>query len=742
VQIADVYAALTLDTSSVDDTLQKDLPAKADAAGEQAGQTFGSKFGNVAKGLIGAGVGAAAGALFSTAAQGAAELNTAMAEFGATTGATQEEIASAQSAATDLYKTNLQSFEEIGSTLSVLRTDLGLTQDEANQTAGAFLSFATATKQDASQAVLAFDDILDAWGLTAQDSTGIMDLLVASHQKFGGSIEANQGALAALAPSMTALGLTAEDAVGYLNMFAASGVDSGAAVTGLTKALGKVKSPEELQKLIDQISATEDPFLRAQMASDLFGAKAGPKLALALSQGGLDQFMLSLDDVAGASDRAASAIEGSFGNQATMVLKQFSGTLAEVGSNFGPLLLGFSSLLPMAGPIFTAAGSALGGLLAAAIPIGMALWPVLLAGAIAAGIAILIANPGILTAITDFASGLITNLVSFLSGLPDALLGVLQGAFDFLVANGPTIIAGVVEFILSIPGKITELQVNFLTLFKDVFLAVVAALPGIVQGVIDFIVNLPDRLQELTTTMGLLFIRIGAAVREKVVAWLGEVADTLLSLPEKAADLLGGLVKLATDVGEGFRDKVGEFVQDVIDLVVGIPGEVMKFIAKFTDLGIALAKAIANGLIGIINGVIKAIIGAINSIQIHIPPITIDLGPLGTFSFAGFDWNGMGLVAPEIPSFALGTDFVPQDMLAVIHRGEAIVPADENAANPYSGASRAIVDVGGITIMAQTYEGSEADAQRHARDLFDRLQEEADRRGISLGRPVGAGGYA
>jgi hypothetical protein len=51
-----------------------------------------------------------------------------------------------------------------------------------------------------------------------------------------------------------------------------------------------VKSPEELQRLIDDISNTADPFLRAQKAADLFGQKAGPKLANALAGKTLKDF--------------------------------------------------------------------------------------------------------------------------------------------------------------------------------------------------------------------------------------------------------------------------------------------------------------------------------------------------------------------------------------------------------------------------------------------------------------------
>src|SRR6185503_1252437 len=126
-------------------------------------------------------------------------------------------------------------------------------------------------------------DVLDAWGLTAEHSAGIMDMLIESHQRYGGSITDNQRLLAGLAPTLQAANLDLEDANGLLNLFARAGVGAEAAQTAFTRALGQVGSPDELQSLLADISAIEDPFLRAQQAADLFGARAGTKLAQALS---------------------------------------------------------------------------------------------------------------------------------------------------------------------------------------------------------------------------------------------------------------------------------------------------------------------------------------------------------------------------------------------------------------------------------------------------------------------------
>ena len=186
-----------------------------------------------------------------------------------------------------------------------------------------------------------------------------MDKLIVSHQEYGGTIADNQKTLAALAPSMRAANMEIDDGIALLNLFGAKGIDANTASAAFAKALTKISSPEELQYLIADISATEDPFLRAEKAADLFGAKAGAKLANALGGANLDDYTVSVTEAAGATEDAARAIEEGFGNKFKKLLKGVQGTLAEVGTGFGDLIM----VAALFGPKFTTVlMSGLGGL--------------------------------------------------------------------------------------------------------------------------------------------------------------------------------------------------------------------------------------------------------------------------------------------------------------------------------------------------------------------------------------------
>jgi len=806
-QIADVYAKLTLDDKAVEQTLKTDLPREAGESGETSGKSFGSKFGSVAKGLMGGLVGAGIGAAFGVAAKGAGELDTAVRALQASTGMTAEEADTAGKALTGMYQNNLQGFSEIGKVMENVHNDLGLTGDAADKATAAFLRYATATGQEASGAVSAFDDILDSWGLTAADATKVMDLLIASHQKYGGSIADSQAALSAMAPAMTAAGMSVEEGAGLLNMFAASGIDASTASTAMTKALGKVKSPEELRTLLANISAVEDPFERAQLAADLFGVKAGAKMAVALGQGGLDTFMLSLDETAGATDRAADAIESGFGAQMQLKIKEFGGALAGIGSNFGPLLIGMTALLPMATPIFTTIGGALGAVLTTGIVGGVTLLPVLLVAAVVAALAFLIANPEILAQVAEIAGNIIAGIADFLGGLGETLLAAFGAAWDAVVAAAPGFLESLAILILTLPGRILGLLETFLGAFDQIFAAVVAAAPGFLLDLGNLILSLPGKIIGLLTEIPALFEKAWDAVIEYGPTFLTNLAQIVLLLPDRIVGLMASVLKVFVDTFLGVLAKAPGFIADVVAFILSIPGKIFGLQAKVVDFFAGIIKTVVAAIgtfvadvvremltwpgkiVGLVTSIpdqfagiartvktgIETLVGDVVSFFLSIPGKIVSVGGAivrglidGLASFPGellrvigdafrnlridigpfhISASGVTIDLPTInlPSLAVGTEYVPENMLAFLHRGEMVVPAHQAAALRAGGGRTPLPEgpslagggggftMGNVVINAQTFAGTEGDARAFARSMFDRIEDEASRRGFTLG---------
>lgn len=341
----DVFGRLLLEGDG------KEFVAQAKAAGakagDAAGQSMGQRVSSTLKTAFAGGikvVAGAASAAFGVATKGALEMENATARYRAETGATAEEAQAALRAANSIAGSQRQSLDSVVEASMKVRKDLGATGDMAAKLTDQFVRFGRVTRQDASAAVADFDDILDNWGLSVEDAGGLMDKLLVSNQRFGGSVADNQKTLANLAPALRAANFEVDDAVQLLGLFGAKGLDAQQGAAAFSKALTKVKSPVELKALIADIQATEDPFLRAQKAADLFGAKAGAKLANALGGANLDDYAISMDDAAGATERAADILDSTFSAQLQKKISEAGAALRQFGADTGPAITGLASL--------------------------------------------------------------------------------------------------------------------------------------------------------------------------------------------------------------------------------------------------------------------------------------------------------------------------------------------------------------------------------------------------------------
>jgi len=157
----------------------------------------------------------------------------------------------------------------------------------------------------------------------------------------------------------------------------------------------------------------------------------------------------------------------------------------------------------------------------------------------------------------------------------------------------------------------------------------------------------------LTSPIGLVVLAIGAVIA--IVVLLIKYWDDV-----KAA------AKVAWEWIKETWSKVADWFQKkVIDPVKNAFNKLGEGISKIWE---GIWDSVKSFINGIINGLNKLIKG-LNKVQFDIP----DWVPL-------LGGKTFGINIPEIPKLATGTNYVPQDMFAYLHEGEAVVPKKYNPA--------------------------------------------------------------
>lgn len=183
-------------------------------------------------------------------------------------------------------------FADIGTAVGEVNTRFGLTGDALQETSEQFLRFAEINGLDLKTAIDQTQAAMAAFGISAEDSGAFLDVLNKAGQDTGVSIDKLTQNLVSNAPALQEMGFSASDSAMFLADLDKSGIDASSVMGGLRKALanaakeGKPMSTE-LSKLENSIKNAKNSTEAMRIATELFGAKAGPAIASAVSDGRL-----------------------------------------------------------------------------------------------------------------------------------------------------------------------------------------------------------------------------------------------------------------------------------------------------------------------------------------------------------------------------------------------------------------------------------------------------------------------
>ncbi len=198
------------------------------------------------------------------------------------------------------------------------------------------------------------------------------------------------------------------------------------------------------------------------------------------------------------------------------------------------------------------------------------------------------------------------------------------------------------------------LIVAFVIIFWDEIKAIFKLGVDIIWGIITSVWEMVKGLFELAVSIikGVVSVIVGIFTTgvELIKGVFGSITSTIKGVVDGFKTIFNGIITFITGVFTGNWKKAWEGVKNIFKGIVDTLWSIIKFPLNL-----------------IIDG-INALIGGLNKIKFDVP----DWIPLIGGKKFGFN-------IPKIPKLAVGTNYVAEDGLAYIHKGEAIIPKKFNA---------------------------------------------------------------
>ena len=276
------------------------------------------------------------------------------------------------------------------------------------------------------------------------------------------------------------------------------------------------------------------------------------------------------------------------------------------------------------------------------------------------------------------------GMVAVITIIKDLMVTMTENgisATDMLATMG-VVIGSVILAVTALTAAAMILGSNPLALIAVVALAgALVAILLVMEKVVPVILN----------ALASFFERVGpimVEILDKVLQIIDRILDTVDNLVNNLLKPI--LVPLINNIGKFLNNlittigklisKMGEFFTSVRDKIVGVftkGGEIFKGIH---DGLLTICKTIINAIISGANAVIAMPFKAVNGLLNTIRNVSfLDISPFKSL------WKQNPLPVPQIPKLNVGTEYVPQDMLAYIHKGEAVIPKEFNERSYFSG---------------------------------------------------------
>lgn len=285
--------------------------------------------------------------------------------------------------------------------------------------------------------------------------------------------------------------------------------------------------------------------------------------------------------------------------------------------------------------------------------------------------------PVIIPPLLEIIQTIAPALQSLLSEIMPVLSNIFQTIMPIAIQILNTLIPPLLQIIQMILPPLTQIINSLLPLLKPI--------ADLLNPIIKILMSIITPLVQIISSILPPFIDLLSTILQVILPPLTTAIDFFASVLSTKIQAAFGIVQpIFNLIGNQFN-MIKNIISSLIDFIKNVFTGNWK--AAWQNV-VNIFKSIMSGIANILKAPINAIISAINVFikglnHIKIPKWVPVVG-------------GKGINIPLIPKLATGTNYVPDDMIAMIHEGEAVVP---KKFNPYANG----IDSTRITSMQNTY---------------------------------------
>ena len=319
---------------------------------------------------------------------------------------------------------------------------------------------------------------------------------------------------------------------------------------------------------------------------------------------------------------------------------------------------------------------------------------------------------GIRTSITNMKTAFVRGIGNIIQSVNTALapMGGLSGVLSQVGTIGQQFFTIIGQGLAMILPSLMQVVQMILPPLSQMLNTIIPVLFSIIQAIMPVLIELlntllPPILQIINDILPILLSLI-----EPILSLLQPMLDLIKPLIETLLELLQPLVQLLQEILPPIIDLFNSFIKAILPPLTTAFKTLGSVISSVVKGAFSVIKPIFDSIKGILNGIISFIKGVFTGnwsqawqgvknifsniitgiSNIFKAPINFIIGAINGF-IRGLnkiqipDWvpvvGGMGFHINEIPQLKVGTNFVPEDTMAMLHQGEAVIP---KKFNPYA----------------------------------------------------------